>query len=245
MEVLAAKGVVWGMLPASKGVKGVERGEKKKTLAPVSAYALAAVADLEMDLPEETGLACVCGPTGILVDAFDRAWQKSGDGRLTGTDFASRRYRRIHPFTLIPSLQNQVAASLSMELGLTGPCMNVISSETGMAYLLPSVAAMLTRTPLVLLVIASAGYRGEEVRKLAAMGRTEGACEGAVVFALAKSGGRGLLSLGDACGDGMGTPLLGAALELVGAVNDGRDVSVPLQDGAHRAMMRYQPREGT
>jgi hypothetical protein len=243
MDILAASGVYWGETAPSEHLRAVPRTEKKKTTAPVSAYALEAVAGLGLDLPKETGLAIVCGPTGSLVNAFDRAWQKSGDARLTGTDFAKTRYRRIHPFTLIPSLQNQVAASLSMELGLTGPCMNSISGETGLAYLLPSVAAMLTRTSLVLLVVASAGNRGEEALKLKAMGR-EGRCEGAAAFLIGRDGGRGCLRLSDApTTSKKGTPILGAAFALLDAFAEKRGVAVSLIDGDHRATINYQRKE--
>lgn len=240
MNILAARGVYCGERQEGRGLRQIEKPEIHKTLSPVAQYALAAVRDLGINLLPETGLVSLCGATGCLVDRFDRAWQKSRDGQLTGTDFASRRYRRIHPFTLISSLQNQIAASLSMELGLQGPAMNAIASDNGVAYLLPTIAAMLERCPLVLLVLASAGNRGEEAVKLEALQQNADRCEGAVAFAFGKEQGHGrLLPLDE--GAEVASSMLATGFALVEAVHAAEIKHFRRIDGEHRGGLVYRP----
>ncbi len=159
----------------------------RRMLAPISGYALAAAELLEFD-PVRTGLVCVSGATGSTCEAFDGAWGRSEDGRLTSAGFGRSRYKRIHPFTLIRSLQNQVPAALSMRFGMKGPCLNVLESVTAFASLLPNIEAMLSRLPRVLLVLAAAGGRAEEGSKMKLLAAGSDFVEGAICFLFTREG---------------------------------------------------------
>ena len=159
-----------------------------KTMSPSSQYANQAVALLNPS-PVGLGMVCISGPTGSLVEAFDKAWRLSGDGRLVGPGFARSRSKRIHPFTLMRSLQNQVPATLSMEFGIHGPCLNALEGATAPAVLLPNILAMLNQCEKVLLVMAGAGFRGEEAAKHQAVAPESEGVEGAVCMLLSKGEG--------------------------------------------------------
>jgi len=103
-------------------ITGHARGNRTDT--PATDYAKQAFARLPERSPE-TGLICLSGPSGPMVQAFDTAWRRAPDGRLTGPDFPTRA-RRIHPFTLLRALGNGVCAGLSMGFGLRGPALNVL-----------------------------------------------------------------------------------------------------------------------
>ena len=171
--------------------------EERKTHSAAAQYAIRAAAPLVAKPLGSKGLVVSAGPSGSMVRAFDKAWRMAGDGNLlTGPGFGKRRSRRIHPFTLITSLQNQVAATLSMQFQLVGPCLNVLDATTSLACLLPNIAAMLARTDAVLLVFATAGGRDEE--QAAQRHLTPGAepLEGALCFLLTANPGLGYLELG-------------------------------------------------
>ena len=113
-------------VPDLVSMEGVEvHGNQvmRRVNSPCAGYAQKAFELL--DPPRESlGLLTCSGATGTTASNFDKAWQLAADGRLTGPGFGSSRYKRIHPFTLVRSLQNQVAASLSMTNDLKGPCLN-------------------------------------------------------------------------------------------------------------------------
>lgn len=142
----------------------IPTAKARKAFCPASIYALSATRMLTLpstDIP----LFTISGSTGATVDAFDNAWRRSSDGTLTGGDFAQSRYKRIHPLTLIRSLQNQVPSVLSMELELTGPCLNTLDSACALVDLLPNINAHLQDHGHALVVMASAGSRLEEQTK--------------------------------------------------------------------------------
>ncbi len=144
-------------------LKVMARPEARKTTSPAAAYALEAARALQV--PPAAGLFTISGATGMTCDVFDGAWRRSPDGRLTGPGFAESRYKRIHPLTLITSLQNQVPAVLSMELGLTGPCLNSLESAQALVHGRTQIEAMVRTQGAALVVLATAPDRGEEALK--------------------------------------------------------------------------------
>lgn len=138
----------------------VPRPETRKTTSPAAAYALQAARALE--IPREAGLFTLSGATGVTCDVFDGAWRRSPDGSLSGPGFAEGRYKRIHPLTLITSLQNQIPSVLSMELGLSGPCLNCLESAGALVHGRANIEAMVRSQGTVLIVLATAPDRGEE-----------------------------------------------------------------------------------
>ena len=177
-----------------EGLTGLEETtptREKRTTSPCGAYAVQAFAGLS-DVAPETGLICISGATGSTVKAFDKAWHASEDGKLTGTDF-SRRAKRIHPFTLVRSLQNQTPAVISMEFGVKGPCINALDSATSMAAVLPNIDAMLEHCPAVALIMAAAGDREEEKTKIDQLTPGAVGLEGSLCFLLTRDGALGYL----------------------------------------------------
>lgn len=164
----------------------------KKTTSPCAAYALAAVGLLS-GVSQASALVTLSGATGNLAEAFDNAWTRSPDGRLCGEGFAQSRYKRIHPLTLIRSMQNQVPAVLSMTLGIKGACLNALEGEATLADLLVNIVSMLDRHPSVLLVLATAGDRGEERAKQLAYHAPGAGLEGAICFLLCNSPGLAII----------------------------------------------------
>ena len=161
----------------------VGQASSKNSLSPCARYAIEAVELLNPARPPAS-LVCITGPSGVTVDAFDGAWRGSPDGRLTGAGFGASRYRRIHPLTLVRSLQNQVAAALTTHFQWRGPCLNALESSLALAALLPNIALLIRETGSLLLVFSSAADRLEERSKTRALypGATGG--EGAVCFLL-------------------------------------------------------------
>ncbi len=219
-----------------------------KMASPCAAYACRA---FELMAPETAGLALVCvsGPTGSTVRAFDKAWQASPDGKLVGEGFGKRRARRIHPFTLVKSLQNQVPATLSMNYGIKGPCLNVLEGATSLAYLLPNISALLAAHHPVLLVLASAGYREEERAKHHALLPERRGLEGSACFLLTRNGALGYLEPALPDGDPGVTedqfpisPVLHAGLEILHCIAENpRERVIALKDfGGHRAYLRWR-----
>ena len=174
------------------GVVCSGRLEESKTESACAHYAVEAVSRLSPE-NEGLGLITVSGPTGTTVKAFDKAWSASKDGRLTGPEFGARRSRRIHPFTLIKSLQNQTPANLSLRFGIKGPCLNFLDTPTSLAFLLPNAAAMLDQRPKILLVLAAADDREEERTKRKALHPKSTGIEGAACFLLTRRPGLGYL----------------------------------------------------
>ncbi len=99
-----------------------ERPLKKHRLySPGAVAAMAAVEGLT-GLTPDLAVVAVTTALGPMVAAFDKAWQAAAGGPLVGPGFAQTRARRIHPFTLLKALDNQVPACLARELRLLGPC---------------------------------------------------------------------------------------------------------------------------
>ena len=187
-------GVLTHIPDALQGLEGLQTiapAREHRTTSPCGMYAREAFAGLGEVAPD-TGLVCVSGATGATVSAFDKAWRASEDGRLTGSDFP-RRAKRIHPFTLVRSLQNQTPAVISMTYGIKGPCINALDSATSMAALLPCVDAMLDRCPAVALVLAAAGNREEERTKMENLAPDAIGLEGSLCFLLTRDGALGYL----------------------------------------------------
>lgn len=141
-------------------VQIMARPETRKTTAPAAAYALHAARAL--DIPANAALFTISGATGVTCEVFDGAWRRSPDGRLSGSSFAEGRYKRIHPLTLITSLQNQIPAVLSMELGLTGPCLNCLETAQALVHGRTNIEAFVKTQGAALIVLATAPDRGEE-----------------------------------------------------------------------------------
>ncbi|MDJ0839793.1 MAG: hypothetical protein QNK37_24975 [Acidobacteriota bacterium] len=182
-----------------KGMDGIlETGTLSggRTSSAAAAYAQEAVAAMR-PASENLALACLCGPGGPMVSAFDAAWKRSPDGRLTGPGFAARS-RRIHPFTLLRSLQNQVAAHLSITFGIQGPCFNALQNPTALAWMLPQLEYLASVHRGVLLVLAGAGEQMEEgARRKAAVPHAPG-IEGAVCLLLTRDSALGTLEATEA-----------------------------------------------
>ena len=169
---------------------------------------------------------------------------------MTGPGFGPRRSKRIHPFTLIKSLQNQVPAALSMRFGIKGPCLNFLDTATSLAYLVPNATAMLGRCSKVLLVLAAAGDREEERSKLRALRPRDVGMEGAVCFLLTPGPGLGYLELAESGWTETGAEnsaafegsVLQGGLELLRCLAGKiRDRVIVLQDWAgHRAAIRWR-----
>jgi hypothetical protein len=171
----------------------VPAAEISRTVSSAAGYALEAVRTLGA-LPDELALYTFSGPPGSTVHLFDRARDQSPDGRLLGPDFP-RRARRIHPFTLLVSLHNQVPATLSLELGLRGPSCNAVDDPSAFVDLLPNMTAHYERGP-VLAVLSSAADRAEErSRQRHLTGCTTG-IEGAIALLFNADGRLGTISPG-------------------------------------------------
>ncbi len=163
--------------------------EARKTTSPAAAYALQAARAL--NIPHGAGLFTISGATGMTCEVFDGAWRRSADGHLSGAGFAEGRYKRIHPLTLITSLQNQVPAVLSMELGLTGPCLNCLESAQALVHGQANLEAMVRSQGAALIVLATAPDRGEERLKHALAHPEVPLLEGALCL-LAQETGHGV-----------------------------------------------------
>lgn len=204
-----------------------------RTTSAAGEYALAAAAGLDAPLPE-TGLVCISGAAGPMVDAFDRAWNASSDSLLTGKDFP-RRAKRIHPFTLLRALRNGPAAALSMKLGLTGPCLNLLEGAASLPLLWPNLSAMLKKTPQILLTLTAAGEQKEEgaLRQARVPGNL--GFEGALCLLLGNQSGLGILEPAQALepfpqdADLRASPIPALALDLVRAFRQA-EAHIPIID---------------
>ena len=214
-------------------IEVVEPATGDKTTSPCAEYAMLALETLR-DRLKNPALVSLCGPTGSTVAAFDKAWQASEDGRLTGPDFGRRRARRIHPFTLVKSLQNQVPATLSMRFDLTGPCLNLLDSSRSLAWVLPNIEAMIKQCGQVLLVLSTACDREEERVKLNVLQPKRASIEGAICFLLNDGPGLGSIEgvkAGVADTSEMGAPVLDGGIQLLRAVTGESSSVIELKDG--------------
>lgn len=194
ISVLDAAAVVtseWSGSSSWPKIKVVPPLKAQRVLSPCARYAIDAVAGLDRkQIPQ--AMVCLCGPTGITAEAFEPARKQSLDGKIWGPDF-TRRSRRIHPLTLIRSLQNQVPAALSQKFHIHGPVLNTLETATALTYLLPNIQCLLDRYQQVLLVLASAGDRMEENAKRQCFQPGTLGGEGAFVFVLGNVKGFGEL----------------------------------------------------
>ena len=173
----------------------VTQKKAQRVFSPCAGYAIEAV---ELLAPEvmPRNMLCLCGPTGIMADAFLPATKGSEQGTLEGPDFP-KRSRRIHPLNLIRNLQNQVPSALSQVFDIRGRVLNALESPSALAYMLPNVETFLETDPYLLLVMASAGDRREEKAKRLCFKKGTVGQEGAFVFLLGRQGGHGqILSSG-------------------------------------------------
>jgi hypothetical protein len=143
------------------------------------------VAALEAKL-DHAPVFTFAGPPGSALSLFD-AGRDPESGRLVSTGFGRERSRRIHPFTVLLALQNQVAATLSLELGLRGPCCSTTDSAAAFVDLLPNIA-MAARQEPVLVVLASAADRAEHRSQGLHRSGIEAFVEGAVALLFASDG---------------------------------------------------------
>ncbi len=214
----------------------------RRTTGPAADYAERAFEIMSPDT-RELGLVTICGPSGSTVKAFRKAWAASSDGTLTGEGFGEKRYKRIHPFTLVKSLQNQIPAALSMKYHITGPCLNLLDAATGLAHALPNIRVMLKRGPL-LLVMASAGDREEESQKMAWLHPEQSGLEGAICLLLTGQAVHGSLEPGS--GEATHPPIAAApvlepGLQILQAIAQGTSRSITLTDSLnHSATIQWR-----
>lgn len=189
LDAAAAFDRPWPELQDWKKVRIEAYLQPQRVFSPCARYAISAVEALQLDeMPQ--AMICLSGLTGMMADVFEPARKLSADGRLAGPEYA-RTSRRIHPLTLIRSLQNQVPSALSQTFGIHGPVLNSLESGTAFAYLLPNMAQLVARHGRVLLVLASSGNRREERAKRQCFLGTTAGREGAFVFLLGAEDGYG------------------------------------------------------
>ncbi len=181
-------------LDGLKAVRKVPAAKAEQTRSPASAYAIAAVEALDLG-DDEPALYCVSGPTGSSLHHFDRACDPAKGESLHDTDFARRRARKIHPFTLLLGIQNQVAAHLSLHFGWNGPCCNGIESSAAFVDLIPSMELALRKRP-ALVVMSSAAGRCEDRSWCQYRAPGKRILEGAVALLFAPRGNLGEVTLG-------------------------------------------------
>lgn len=137
-----------------EGVREVAPAQAQQTRSPAAIYAIQAVEDL--GLPDlDPALYCICGPVGSSVHLLEKA-RDPETGVLVGAGFA-KRSRRIHPFTILLSLQNQVAATLSLQFGWRRACMNCMDEPTSFVDLIPSMEMRQPEGAVLLLLTSAAG----------------------------------------------------------------------------------------
>ncbi|MCB1044004.1 MAG: hypothetical protein KDC35_13755 [Acidobacteria bacterium] len=168
----------------------LESESRDRSLA--AQYAHLAVSRLTLP-SKDVALLCLSGASGAFLKRFDAA---CGPGGGLFEQGFSERARRIHPFTLLWALQNQVPAALSIDFALKGPCLNLFESSTGLAHTYPWIQSQFGSGRTVLLVLCAAGDRDEERTKVARMRASEEGLEGAVAIHLSPEPGLGWLSTG-------------------------------------------------
>jgi hypothetical protein len=167
----------------------VEKAAEQQRRAPASTYAIDALSCL--DVPTDARVVTISGPPGEFVHFLEPIRQLSPDGRLMGPNLA-RRLRRLHPYALLLSLQNQVPASISMEFGLSGPCVNLIEGATTFADAL-RILELGKDQETALLVMSAAADRSEQ-RELARLENSDRVIvEGAICLLFSPDGALGLV----------------------------------------------------
>ena len=204
-------------IASAPGVECVEMREPRRATAPGASYAVDAVRALAAatagaatagaDL-DDAAVFTFAGPPGSALHLFD-AGRESKDGPLVSPGFGRDRSRRIHPFTVLLALQNQVAATLSLELGLRGPCCSTTDSAAAFADLLPNMA-MAARDRTVLAVFASAANRAEHRSRGIHESGLDAFVEGAVALLFLEEGELGSVAADDQSGGVEGGAAAGA-----------------------------------
>lgn len=201
LHLAACRAVLAGDVPAelasAPGARVVEMRAARRAVAPGASYAVEAVRALEADLAS-CAVFTFAGPPGSALSLFD-AGRDPETGRLVSAGFGRDRSRRIHPFTVLLALQNQVAATLSLELGLRGPCCSTTDSAAAFADLLPNLA-MAAREHPMLAVFASAADRAEHRARGIHQSGLEDFVEGAVALLFTPDGALGSVSGDDGGG---------------------------------------------
>jgi hypothetical protein len=202
VRLAACRAILAGDVPAelagAPGTRCVEMRAAQRAVAPSASYALEAVTDLGADLGR-AAIFTFAGPPGSVVHLFDPAREPAG-GRLVSAGFGRDRSRRVHPFTVLLALQNQVAATLSLELGLRGPCCSTAESAAAFVDLLPNMAMAVRERP-VLAVFASAANRAEQRSRGIHQCGAERFVEGAVALLFQEEGELGSVAPGDGEGE--------------------------------------------
>jgi hypothetical protein len=201
LRLAACSAVLAGDVPAelaaAPGTRCVEMREPRRATAPGASYAVEAVQALGTDL-HDAAVFTFAGPPGSALHLFD-AGRESKDGPLVSAGFGRDRSRRIHPFTVLLALQNQVAATLSLELGLRGPCCSTTDSAAAFVDLLPNMALAL-RDRAVLAVFASAANRAEHRSRGIHESGLSAFVEGAVALLFLEEGELGSVAADDPIG---------------------------------------------
>jgi hypothetical protein len=138
-------------------------------------------------LPEiEPGaVVTVTGPIGATSRAFDKAKARSTEGPLVSAGFAEKRWRYVHPFTLLHHLHNQPLAAVAEQVNCAGPGLSFRASPDIIGSMAAQLEALVHSFDSVLLVFCEAGDRDEEHDKAKAFG-AENVIEGAVAIYLSR-----------------------------------------------------------
>ena len=186
---LAAATAVLNDVPAAlrenPEVHSIERPATfSQTVSEAAAFAIEAAQLVDLD-GREPALFCITGTVGSSLHYFDKA-RESSSGRLLAPGFA-RRSRRVHPFTVLLALQNQVAAELSLHFGWKGPCSSSIDSAAAFVDLLPNIESSLEQRP-ALVVMSSAAGRSEDRSWVVYQSRRQRIVSGAVALLFEPNG---------------------------------------------------------
>lgn len=246
LRLAACRAVLAGDVPATLAkaafVRCVEMRPARRAVSPAASYAVDAVTALETPL-DDAAIFTFAGPPGSALHLFD-AGRDPASGRLVGPGFGLERSRHIHPFLLLLALQNQVAATLSLELGLHGPCTSATDSASAFADLVPNMARAARARP-VLAVLASAANRAEHKSRGILETGGDRAIEGAVALLFTAQGGLGEVTAdgerGNATdaatsgGDALGSD--GASAVFAPVLEPGLGILAALADGRSRARL--------
>lgn len=145
---------------------------KKHRLYSPGAVAAMTAAEGLPGLTPDVAVVAVTTALGPMVAAFDKAWLAADGGALVGPGFAQTRARRIHPFTLLKALDNQVPACLARELGLLGPCRHFHDSADLWPVVALNVRDLAAQHGRVVLVAAHVRHGDEEETKRRYSART-------------------------------------------------------------------------
>lgn len=240
LRLAACRAVLAGDVPAplaaSLSVLLVEMRPARRAVSPGASYAVDAVKALDVPLAD-AAIFTFAGPPGSALHLFD-AGRDPADGRLVSPGFGLDRSRRIHPFAVLLALQNQVAATLSLDLALRGPCCSTTDSAAAFADLVPNMA-LAARSRPVLAVLASAANRAEQKSRGVFETGSDAVIEGAVALLFTERG-----ELGCVRSDTDGEPIASRAATDFGfapVLEPGLSILLAIAEGLDRA--RFEIRE--